>query len=196
MGQDTDQLTNDITQTRQDLSSHLDELQEKVSPAAIVERKKTAARERVGGVRDKVFGSARDTKGQVAGTVSGTVSGAGDRLTGTASDATDTARQQFQGSPLAAGVAAFGLGMVVAALIPASEAESRAAVQAKDALQEHAQPLVEDAKGAAAEVGEQLKESATEAADQVKQTGQEAASRVQGEASSSAESVRSEAPGA
>lgn len=192
MGQDTDQLTNDITQTRQDLSSHLDELQDKVSPAAIVDRKKTAARERVGGVRDKVMGSARETTGQLSDQVSGT----GDKISGTASDATDTAKQQFQGSPLAAGVAAFGLGMVVAALIPATQAESRAAVQAKDALREQAQPLVEDAKGAATQVGEQLKESAVEAADQVRQTGQEAASRVQGEATSSAESVRSETPGA
>jgi ElaB/YqjD/DUF883 family membrane-anchored ribosome-binding protein len=188
MGQDPNQLTDDITQTRRDLSSHLDELQDKVSPAAIVDRRKAAARERVGSVREKVMGTTRGTKD--------TVSGAGDRLSGTAGDAADTAKQQFQGSPLAAGAAAFGLGMVIAALIPASEAESRAAVQVKDTVQDRAQPLVEDAKSAAGEVGEQVKQSAAEAADQVKQTGQDAASRVQDEGASSAQNVRSEAPGA
>ncbi len=180
MGEDTDKLSSDIAHTRNDLSSHLDELQDKVSPAAIVERRKVAARDSVGTVRDKVMGSA---------------GGAKDSVSDQSSNATDTAKEQFQGAPLAAGIAAFGLGMVVAALVPATKAEARAAVQVKDTLQEQAQPLIEDAKVAAADVAQQVKENATEAADQVKQTGQDAASRVQDEGSSAAESVRSDAPG-
>lgn len=178
MGQDTDQLTGDIATTRDNLSSHLDELQDKVSPSAIAGRQKAAARDKVRGVKDKVMGSAQ---------------GAGGSVGSTASDAADTARDQFQGSPLAAGLAAFGLGMVVASLIPATKAESRAAAQVKDVVQDKAQPLVQDAKDAAAEVGQNLKENATEAADQVRQTGTEAVSNVKDEGQSSVQTVRSDA---
>lgn len=180
MGEDTDKLSSDIAHTRNDLSSHLDELQDKVSPAAIVERRKAAARDSVGTVRDKVMGS---------------VGGAKDSVSGKTSDATDTAKEQFHGAPLAAGIAAFGLGMVIAALVPATRAEARAAVQVKDTLQDQAQPLIEDVKVAAADVGQQVKDNAAEAAGQVKQTGEEAVSRVQDEGSSAVESVRSDAPG-
>ncbi|QCW51602.1 DUF3618 domain-containing protein [Nocardioides dongxiaopingii] len=191
MGEDTDQLSTEIATTRGNLANHLDELQDKVSPAAIVDRKKAAARDRVGSVRSKVMGSAGGAKESVTGAVSG----AGGSVSGTASDAADTAKDQFQGSPLAAGVAAFGLGMVIAALVPATRAESRAAVQVKDAVQEHAQPLVEDVRSAAAEVGGQVKENAADAVEQVKQTGQEATGRVKDEGTSAAQNVRSDAQG-
>lgn len=189
MGQDTEQLSNEIAETRGNLSNHLDELQYKVSPSAIVDRKKAAARDRVSGVRHKVMGTA---SGATTG-VSGAVSGVGDSLSGTAGDASHAAKQQFQGSPLAAGIAAFGLGMVIAALVPATGAESRAAVQVKDTLQDKAQPLLDDAKDAAIEVGQHLKETSSDAVDQVRQTGQDAAARVQDEGASSAQAVRSDA---
>ncbi|WP_148613475.1 DUF3618 domain-containing protein [Nocardioides rubriscoriae] len=176
MGQDTDQLTTDIADTRDRMSTHLDELQDKVSPAAIVDRRKQAARAKVGGLREKALGTARSAND----------------ATPSASDAADTARQQFQGAPLAAGLAAFGLGMVVAALVPASEAESRAAVQVKDAVQDKAQPLVDDAKQAATELGADLKDSAASSAQQVKDVGTDAVGTVKDEGRSSAASVGSE----
>ncbi|WP_134768499.1 DUF3618 domain-containing protein [Nocardioides sp. 1609] len=195
MGEDTEQLSTEIAATRGNLANHLDELQDKVSPAAIVDRKKAAARDRVGNVRSKVMGSAGGAKDSVTGTVSGAVSGAGGSVSGTASEAAETAKDQFQGSPLAAGVAAFGLGMVIAALVPATRAESRAAVQVKDAVQDHAQPLVEDVKAAAAEVGGQVKDNAAEAVEQVKQTGQDATGRVKDEGTTAVETVRTDTQG-
>lgn len=176
MGETPDQLTHEIEGTRERLGTHLDELQDKVSPSAIAGRQKDAAKARVTGLKEKAFGSARSV---------------GDS-TPSPSDAADTAKEQFQGAPLAAGVAAFGLGMVISALVPATRSEQKAAVQVKDAVQEHAQPLVDDAKQAAGEMGQSLKESAGESVQQVKDVGSDAASTVADEGRSSADAVRSE----
>jgi hypothetical protein len=183
MGNDTDQLTTDIADTRDRMSTHLDELQDKVSPSAIVDRRKQAARAKVGGLREKAFGTARSATDALPSAPSGP----------SASDAADTARQQFQGAPIAAGLAAFGLGMVIAARVPASDAESRAAVQVKDAVQDKAQPLVDDAKQAATDLGQNLKDSAVTSAQQVKDTGVDAVATVKDEGRSSVASVRSDA---
>ena len=187
MGESTEQLNSDIEDTRDRLGSHLDELQDKVSPSAIAERKKEAAKSRIVGVKEKALGTARSARDSAP-----SPSGATDRVSGAASDAADTAKDQFQGAPIAAGVAAFGLGMVIAALVPATRAEQKAAVQLKDTVHEQAQPLVADAKQAATEVGQQLKESATESAQHVKDVGTDAVSTVTDEGRSSADAVRSE----
>ena len=58
MGQSTEELTSDIAQTRESMTANVDALQDRVSPSAIVERRKQAARSRVQGMRDRVMGSA------------------------------------------------------------------------------------------------------------------------------------------
>jgi gas vesicle protein len=189
MGERTEELTTDIAQTRERLGTHLDELENKVSPSAIAHRKKEATRSRLLGVKEKALGTARSAGDNASGTASGLT----DSVSGTASDAADTAKEQFHGAPIAAGVAAFGLGMVISALIPSTRAEQKAAVQVKDVAQEQAQPLVADVKQAASEAGQQLKESAVESAQQVKDTGTEAVATVKDEGQSSAANVKSEA---
>jgi hypothetical protein len=177
MGQSAEELTAQIAQTRGSLSNDLDELQDKVSPSAIVDRQKAAARERVSGVRDKVMGHAQDASDSMGSATSG---------------AAATAQDHYLGAPLAAGLAAFGLGMVVAALIPASKVETRAAVQVVDTAKTQAQPLVEEAKSAAADIGAHLKDQAVDAVGSVKDTATEAASTVQEEGSTSVDEVRSQ----
>ena len=58
MGQSTEELSSEIAQTRQSMTANVDALQDKVSPSAIVERRKQAARGRMLGVRDRVMGTA------------------------------------------------------------------------------------------------------------------------------------------
>jgi len=176
MGQSTEELTTQIAGTRETLAQDLDALQDRVSPAAIVERRKAAARGKVTSVKDKVMGGSR-----------GVVGSAGS----TGTDAKEAAGDAIEGSPLAAGLIAFGAGLVIAALIPATEAEQRASQKVVDA----AQPLVEEAKSVGQDIGDNLKESATDAAQQVKETAQGSAQRVQNEGKSSAETVKSQAPG-
>lgn len=86
MGQSTEELSRDIAGTRRDLASDLDALQDRVSPQAIVERRKAATRDRVRSARDKVMGTAHEARGGVAGTASG---------------ATDTVRDQAHGAAAA-----------------------------------------------------------------------------------------------
>ena len=88
--------------------------------------------------------------------------------------------RQTQGNPLAAGLIAFGVGWLVSSLLPASEKEKQLAQQAETAVREHKDTLLEPAKQAAQEIGEQLKPAAQEAVESVKATAQDAAADRQG----------------
>jgi len=187
MGQSTEELSTQIAGTRESLATDLDALQDRVSPSAIVERRKEAARSKVRSVKDKVMGSGHSAVHSAGSAGTGAVEG----VKGSVGDAKDAAGGAIEGSPLAAGLVAFGAGLVIAALIPATDAEQRASQRVVEA----AQPLVDEAKSMGQEVGSNLKESATDAAQQVKETAQGSAQRVQEEGKSSAQTVKSEAPG-
>ena len=98
------------------------------------------------------------------------------------SNAGSALEERVEGSPLAAGMVAFGAGLLIAGLMPATKVEARTAEKINDVAQEHGQPVMDQAKSAAQEVGEQLKDKATEAADEVKTSAQESAERVKDEA--------------
>jgi ElaB/YqjD/DUF883 family membrane-anchored ribosome-binding protein len=187
MGQSTEELSTQIAGTRESLASDLDALQDRVSPSAIVERRKEAARSKVRSVKDKVMGSGHHVASSAGSTGSDAVAG----VKGTVGDAKDATDEAIEGSPLAAGLIAFGAGLVIAALIPASDAEQRASHK----VVESAQPLVDEAKSVGQEVGDSLKDSAAVAAQQIKESAQHSAERLQDEGKSSAASVKAEAPG-
>ena len=186
MGQSTEELRAEIEQTRQSMTSDVDALQDKVSPTAIVERRKQAARSRVLGVRDKVMGTAHSAT--LLGVRHGRLrEGLCRPVPSTRSrapphDTVSGAQDKVQGSPLAAGLVAFGAGMIVSALIPASEKEAVAAGHVVDAAKEHGQPVVDQAKSVAQDVAQDVKETATQAAQEVKDTrhGQRRAREVRG----------------
>jgi hypothetical protein len=112
---------------------------------------------------------------------------------GTASSAVSGTQQRVQGSPLAAGLVAFGAGLVVSSLLPATKVEAQAAHQTLEAAKEHGQPLVDEAKQAAQQVAADAKDQAVDAAQQVKESATESAQAVKDEAQSSAETVKGEA---
>jgi gas vesicle protein len=188
MGQTTEELNAEIAGTRQSLADDLDALQDKVSPSAVVQRRKEAVSHRVRGLGSRIMGSARSSGSGSTGAVSS--SGAGVRHA--AGEMASTAEDRVEGSPLAAGLVAFGVGVVVAALLPPTEAESRASQTLVDTAKEQGGPVADAAKSAAREVGEGLRDKASQAATEVKESAQESAARVQDEASSSADRVRSE----
>jgi ElaB/YqjD/DUF883 family membrane-anchored ribosome-binding protein len=185
MGQSTEELSSQIAGTRENLAADLDALQDRVSPSAIVERRKAAARGRVRSVRNKVMGTARGARDSAGSSTSGVADGA----KGAVGSVTDT----VEGSPLAAGLVAFGAGMVISAMLPASEAETRAANQLMETAKEQGQPLVEEARSVGSEVGQHLKGSATEATQEVKSSAQDSVRRLQEEGSTAVGAVRSEA---
>jgi hypothetical protein len=204
---DPDVIRRQIEDTRRELSYDVDALNEKVNPARVVDRRVTAARGRITNLREKVMGSAHDTTyraqgvaSDAAGSVQGAASSAADSVQNAASSAVgavqqapDTIVRQTQGNPLAAGLIAFGVGWLVSSLMPASEKERQLAQQAETAVKEHKDALLEPAKQAAQEIGEQLKPAAQQAAESVKATAQDAATTVTEEGKAAAADVQGQA---
>lgn len=192
MGQSTEELTAQIEDTRGRMASDLDALQDKVSPSAIVQRRKEATRNRISSVRDKVMGTAHGAGGAISDKVPSPSGVAGSVQDGVQSGVS-SAQDRVQGSPLAAGLVAFGAGLVVASLLPASQREAEAAHRVVETAKDKGAPLMDEARQAGQQLGQDLKERATEAAQQVKDSAADSAQQVKSEAQSSAESVKSEA---
>lgn len=196
MGQGTEELTTDIDRTRQELSRDVDALYDKVSPARVVERRKAAVRDRFSSVKSSVMGSAQSAGGSAQGaaqSVTGTASGAVHSVQSGAGSAVHAVERKTEGSPLGAGLVAFGAGMIISALIPASQKEAEIAGRITDAAKDS--PVADQAKAIGQEMGQNLKESAAGAVDEVKASAQDAAQHVKEEGQSAAQSVKDDAPG-
>lgn len=189
MGTTPNQLKRDIEQTRADLSDDVDVLTEKVSPRAAARRTGERARNRLASVKDTVMGKASD--------LTDSASDAGSSVTDRIADAPRATRRNTQGSPLSAGLIAFGIGAVVASALPTSRTEQRAAQQ----LKERAEPYAEQAKqqlsreandlrdelqphleSAAHDVGDSAREAAQETADEARGRGREVTGHARGAA--------------
>ncbi|MFL6097368.1 MAG: DUF3618 domain-containing protein [Blastococcus sp.] len=204
---DPDVIRRQIEDTRRELSYDVDALNEKVNPARVVDRRVTAAKGRFTSVKEKVMGSAHDTTSSaqdMASNAVGSVQGAASSAAGTVQDtassavgavqqAPDAVVRQTQGNPLAAGLIAFGVGWLVSSLLPASEKERQLAQQAESAVREHKDTLLEPAKQAAQEIGDQLKPAAQDAVESVKSTAQDAAATVKDEGQSAVQDVQGQA---
>jgi gas vesicle protein len=166
-----------IDETRRELGLDVDALADKVTPAKIAQRQTDKVKGAFGSVRDRIMGAA-DSAGS-------SLSGAGSSAASGVSDARHTVVAKAEGNPLAVGLIAFGAGLVLASLIPASEKEKQAA----EAVKDQAQPLIDTATSAAKEVGENLKEPAQEAFAAVKDTATDAVSNVKTDASDAASTV-------
>ena len=97
--------------------------------------------------------------------------------------------RKAQGSPIAAGLIAFGAGLLVSSLLPASRVEQQAAENIKDT----AQPMVDDFTDTAKEIAENLKEPAQQAMEEVKSTATDAAATVKDDAASAVDDVKTQA---
>jgi len=205
---DPDEIRADIERTRAALSDNVDDLAESVKPKNVAGRQVDKVKEAASNIKDRVMGSDDDDYSDSAvGTVSDKASSAKDAVAGRAyaakdtvsdkaSDAREAVRQapsrmkrRAQGNPLAAGVIAFGLGMLVSSLIPSTEKEREAVSQ----LQENLEPVKEKASEVARDIGEGLKPAAQDAAESVKTTAQEGVESVKQEGQSAAADVKDQA---
>ena len=193
MAEVTQELRQDIERIRDELDTTLDTLGERVSPRRIAQRRKAALRGSVTRVRTAVMGSAQESGSAVAGQtrqVAGSVQEGAQQVAGRAAEqvrqAPEMIQQQTQGNPLAAGVVAFGAGLLLASLFPPTEAEQRAA----SAVQERVEPLKDQALEAGREVKGHLQESAKESAQQVKATATDATHEVKGQTDSDSDRTR------
>ncbi|GAB2758458.1 DUF3618 domain-containing protein [Sinomonas soli] len=170
MSQNPEEVRQDIEQTRARLGYDVDAVADKVTPSHIAHRQTEKIKGAMSGMKDRVMGTADDARASARDTVHG----AG----GTVEHAQQGVVRKTRGNPLAAGLIAFGAGLLVSSLIPASEKEQELA----DTLKEKAQPLTQEVAGAAREVADHLKEPAQEAVASVKDTASSGAQNVKDEA--------------
>jgi len=181
MSNDPEQIRRETERTRSELSDNVNALGDKVNPGSIAKRQVSRVRGAATSVKDAVLGSASDaadTGQQVATTMGEAVS-----------DAPSAVARKAQGSPIAAGLIAFGAGLLVSSLLPASKVEQQAAEKVKDT----AQPMVNDLTDTAKEVAGNLKEPAQQAIEEVKSTATDAAATVKDDATTAADDVKSQA---
>lgn len=207
MSENPDVIRADIEATRARLGTNVDAVADKVTPSNIVHRQTDKVRDAVTGVKEKIMGaadhpenrthnttytdtgtgthSAADTLHEAKDNVAAKLSDAGTAV----SNAPDQVKAKTAGNPLAAGLIAFGAGMLISSLIPASQKEREAADQLKTA----AQPLATQVTDAAKTVAQDLKEPAQEAMENVKATATDAAQNVKTEGQYAANDVKDRA---
>lgn len=192
MSNDPDAIRAQIEATRAGLSNDVNELGDKVSPTQIARRQREKVRGSVMTVKDHIMGSADSAKSSA----SDAVSNVGDKMSSVGdavSDAPGRIAQQAKGSPLGAGLIAFGAGLLLSALIPASQPEARAAAAIKDQAQPLMDQLTSKAKDAASDVASNLQEPAQNALESVKSTAADAVDTVKEESTSAAGDVKNQA---
>ncbi|MEU7586031.1 DUF3618 domain-containing protein [Micromonospora sp. NPDC049230] len=188
MSSDPDRIRREIETTRNELSSDVDALTDRVNPRRI-------AGDRVGQARD-AFTRA---KGKMMGSSNHLGQEAGQRMSHAAGSVRDEtrslgqqSREQAQGNPMAAGLVAFGVGLLAASLIPPSGRERQLAGRARTMVSEHSDQL----RGQASQVGHQmqdnLREPAQQAAQSVRSSAQQGVSAVRDQGRSAAGQVQGE----
>jgi cell division septum initiation protein DivIVA len=194
MGQTADELRREVAARRADISRDLDAIGDKVSPGRAIERRTESAKRRWHGMREAVMGSAEDT----AASTAGAIGHVGDRM----AEAPEMAKQRVQGNPLAAGMIAFGAGLLVASLLPPSRREQEMTRMAEGGLQraaeqvrESGQQVMSDLRDDTREAVGQVREVAGDAASAITEQTRESADHLTDDARKAAENVAGEARG-
>ena len=181
MTNDPDEIRREIERTRGELSNDVNALGDKVNPGSIARRQVGRVRGAATAVKDSVMGTASDaaTSTQHAASAVG----------GAVSEAPSEVADRAKGSPIAAGLIAFGLGLLASSLIPASRPEQRAA----QAVKETAEPVLQELTDAAKQTAQNLQEPAQHALEEVKATASDAMDTVRQDTGDAAEQVKEQA---
>jgi hypothetical protein len=200
MGTEPEEIRAEIDATRAELAADVDRFADRTSPARIVQRRTDRMRRAMHSVREQVMGTpthAAHRVGRQAGHAVGTVRDAAAGTVGTVRDtavgtadtvrygaqqtaqmaqkAPEQAMRSTQGNPMAAGMIAFGAGLLAATLIPRTEAEERAAGQLMEQAEGVIEPVKEAVRESAQNFGQEVKDVSGQAAQQVRETAAEAA---------------------
>ena len=211
---DPDEIRADIERTRAELSDNVDALADTANPKNIAKRQAGRVKQAAVGVKEHIMGSSdddtdsgrlgdakyavqdkateakyavQDKAADAKYALQDKASAVGDAV----SNAPAQVKQKARGNPLAAGLIAFGAGLLVSSLIPSSEREQ----EAVSTLQDKAEPLKEKATEAARDVASNLREPAQEAAQSVKDTAAGGVENVKGEGASAKQDVQDQLQG-
>ena len=187
----TEELRMDIAEERRELAESIEAIGDRVSPGRIVERRTNRIKDRITSVKDTVMGAAPSMPSMPHPHPPS--------MPSMPSVSMPDVQGTTRGNPLAAGVVAFGLGALAAAVFPATRKEAEVAQAARDAvepmaqevgkeiasgMQEHAKVAAEQVRSVATEGAEQVKQAATAATEHAKEAGTNAADEVKQQASS------------
>jgi hypothetical protein len=194
MGETAEQLKADIEYRRERMSGTVDAIEDRVVPGRIIQRRRESARNWMGQARARVMGPPQRLADQVAAAPDQVAAGA-HHLAEDVAGLPGQVTEQTRGAPLVAGGVAFGLGAMVALLLPETRPERQAAAR----LEPQISAITDAAKETAQQTASSVMESAQQAATEVKQTATEHATQAGDQARDAAEQVaataKHEAPG-
>jgi hypothetical protein len=178
-----------IERSRADLAATADDLHDRLSPRQAAGRQVAKASSRVrqaaSTTKRVVIGVPLEQVQQVAARVGETAGGLSDTTAAGLTGASTRLQQTAEGNPLAAGVVAFGLGLLAATVFPPSATERQAASSIGGQLA----PVTEHLQQAAQDVTGAVRESAQEAAQQVQETASDATQSLAQQSKSAATEV-------
>ncbi|MFP5320380.1 MAG: DUF3618 domain-containing protein [Acidimicrobiia bacterium] len=177
----SDELTYEIQATRGRMDRTLDDIGDRAGPGRLTERLKGA----VANTRDTVMGTAGQAGHGVADTASGVADSAG--------RATHAVTDRSQGNPVAAGLIAFGAGLLAGSVLPESRTENRLAREVQSKAQG---PLREQVKESATSVTDRVGGKVQEASEHVKDEARQAKDEVAGDVRQRKDAVQEHAQGA
>jgi hypothetical protein len=194
MAERTDELREEIDQKREDIGYTVDQIQNRVSPSRITARGRHRLRRWWIDARDRVMGNEEtqypwDRQVQrVSEGVEDMAQRGSEMMSQVREGITETPemiRRRTQGSPVAAGVIAFGGGLLVGSLLPETQTERKVTQNLEPAVAGLAQKageigkeVADDVKTTATEAIEEVKENASVAAESVKDEAKEAVTRA------------------
>ncbi len=194
MGTTEADLRRSAERDRARMGETLDAIGDRLSPERVVERRKAAVGQGFKRMREAVMGSpgyvepatqrAREGAQNVASTAADAARSAADNVR----HAPDVIADQTRGNPIAAGVVAFGAGMLLATLFPKTDTEQQLIGDARPAIDRAKQEL----QGTGRELAADVRDQAKTAAQNVSEAGKEAASNVAEQTKSSAQQVAQE----
>ena len=170
MGQTAEELRLEAADKRAELSRDLESIGDRMSPARIAERRKAMMTQRVSQVKERLMGV-----GETATT--GTrhrMHDASESMHEGVHQMGARTQQMAQGSPLAMGLMAFGAGVVVSSLFPATQTERTMMASAEPTLQK----VASETASMSRELVEEVKPAVTAATTAVKDRAQEAMATV------------------
>ncbi len=173
---------------RSDVEETIEEIGDRVSPRGVYERQRRNVRQTIGGWKESVMGSPAYDSNHVSDAVS-SESGLLDRAGDTLAEAPAAIERHTRGNPLAAGLIAFGAGLLAASVAPPSDRERRMVAQRETQVRR----VAEDVKDAAQEVGSDLKDEAKRHIQEVKESAADSLETVKDEASDRAKSIKDKA---
>jgi len=218
MTDNPDQIRQEIERTRGELGTDVDALTDKVNPRRIASERVNRVQSALHRLRDKTMGttthaaqttnaaahsvaddvqqgasSAAHKTSSAASSAAHKTSSAASSVGHSAEKAANMSRERIQGSPLAVGLIAFGVGVLASSLLPPSEPEERLAGRVKDTATRHSGQVKQQATDALHQTQDNLRQPAQQAAESVKSTATQGASTVQNQGRSAAKGVQEQA---